>query len=70
MLNIYIQVKIGRSKENEIYQNFEFHFHICENTVFIVFRAMGKAPSCVYVHSASTFSIACYDVSAYGNAYT
>ena len=32
-------------------------------------RAMGKVPVCTYVHCANTFSMACCDVSAYGNAH-
>jgi hypothetical protein len=33
----------GRRNKNEIYQMFDFHFHIGENAVFVVFRAWGKA---------------------------
>ena len=31
-----MQVKNGRNKENEMYQNFEFHFYIWENAMFVV----------------------------------
>ena len=67
-----MHMKNGRNDENEIYQNFDFHFHIGENTVFCVqsaFQCMGKIPLCTYVHRASTFSIVRYDVFAYGTAY-
>ena len=70
--NFYKYMKNGRNDEIEIYQNFDFHFHIGKNTVF-VFRARlimhGEVPLCTYLHRASTFSIVRYDVVAYGTAY-
>ena len=49
--NFYMYMKNGRNDEIEIYQNFDFHFHIGKNTVF-VFRArlicMGKS---LFVHT-------------------
>jgi hypothetical protein len=33
----------ARHNKNEMYQKFDLHFHIGENTVFVVFRAWGKA---------------------------
>ena len=41
--NFYMQVKNGRNKENEMYQNFKFHFHISENAVFVVSEPWGKS---------------------------
>ena len=33
----------GRRNRNEMYQKFDFQFHIEENAVFVVFIAWGKA---------------------------
>ena len=45
----YIYIDKGRNDEIEIDQNFDFHFHIRENTVFMfsTFSMHGESP---YLH--------------------
>ena len=65
-------MKNGRNDEIEIYQNFDFHFHVGKKTrccAQSTSQTHGEVPFFTYVHRAYTFSIARYDAFAYGTAY-
>ena len=61
-------------ERNDKIENFDFHFHIQEKTVFLFracFQCMEKVPFCTYVHIASTFLIVRYDfMSMVSNSYS